>query len=172
VSAARATVALLVAMLALAPVLAGCGADDTPDEPAPPTTTTDAVDDDGRPTLPIQVTSPAVFTSVHGSFELAGTAQVHEGELRWSILDSAYDELAAGAMTASCGAPCVGEFATTIDVSEVPIGSWELRVWQPGVADDDPERMHETIIPITVTAQPVDADQPPADAPPPGGLPG
>jgi hypothetical protein len=44
-------------------------------------------------------------------------------------------------------------------------------VWAPPVADDDPPRVHDTMVPITVTAEPV-AGSPDADATPPGGVPG
>lgn len=118
---------------------------------------------------PIQVLAPPTFSSVHRSFVLRGTAQVHEGELRWSILDADLEPLATGRMTATCGAPCRGGFSTRVDVSKVPVGSWELHVYAPPVADDDPPRMHDVILPITVVAKPV--DQPAADAPPPGGVP-
>lgn len=127
-------------------------------------------DDDGRaPLPPIEVIAPPTFSSVHRSFVLRGTAQVHEGELRWAILDADLEALASGRMMASCGAPCRGKFSTRVDVSKVPVGSWELHVFAPPVADGDPPRVHDVILPITVAANPV--DQPAADAPPPGGVP-
>lgn len=173
----RLFVLALVALL-LAATAAGCGDDErSSDDDARSATAAandtpdDASDDDAAPASPIRVETPKSFASVHGSFELSGTAQAHEGELRWAILDAALEPMTSGSMTASCGAPCVGTFATTVDVSKVPIGSWELHVWQPPVADSDPERVHDTIVPITVTAKPVDPDDPAADAPPPGGVP-
>lgn len=164
---------LLIATLL---VVAGCGADDADDDATRTTGTTVSEDDvavdeiDGPPELPIQVETPKTFASVHESFELSGTAVAHEGELRWAILDAALRPMASGSMTASCGAPCRGDFSTTVKLAKVPVGSWEMRVFQPPVADDDPERVNDTIIPITVTAHPV-GDQPAADAPPPGGVP-
>lgn len=131
----------------------------------------DETADDGHedPLPPIQVLAPPAFSSVHRSFVLRGTAQVIEGELRWSILDAALEPLASGRMAASCGAPCRGEFSTRVDIRRVPLGSWELHVFAPPVGDDDPPRVHDVILPITVVAKPV--DQPAADAPPPGGVP-
>lgn len=180
----------LVALLALV-VLGGCGegggsrdgsgeredaaradrADGDGDAGSDTRTEADEAAADGHedPLPPIQVVAPATFTSVHRSFVLRGTAQVVEGELRWAILDASLEPLASGRMTASCGAPCRGGFSTRVDVSKVPVGSWELHVFAPPVADDDPPRVHDVIIPITVVAKPV--DQPPADAPPPGGVP-
>lgn len=131
----------------------------------------DAPEADGGPAPlpPIEVIAPPTFSSVHRSFVLRGTAQVHEGELRWAILDADLEALASGRMMASCGAPCRGKFSTRVDVSKVPVGSWELHVFAPPVADSDPPRVHDVILPITVVANPV--DQPAADAPPPGGVP-
>lgn len=167
----------ILSVIAIAALIgAGCGGE-TESTSAPETTTEDAAsptDDaappDGRPETPIMIESPATFASVHGSFELAGTAIAHEGELRWEILDEHLKPMASGPIEVSCGAPCRGNFSTTIKLDEVPVGSWELHVFQPPIADEDEPRVNDTILPITVTPKPVD-DQPAADAPPPGGVP-
>ncbi len=113
---------------------------------------------DGTPAQPIiQVRSPAPLSYVSGAFVLAGTAQVFEGDLRWAILDSSLEPMVQGRMTASCGAPCRGTFRARIPLRGVELGSWELHVWAPPVDDDDPARMHDTMVPITVTDQPVES---------------
>lgn len=184
---ARRLTALALALLA-ALLLAGCGGsnDETSGadggDPPAATTTTSSSDDGRDPTTtdpepdaptepPITITSPKPFASVHGTLRLTGTTLAHEGDLRWAILDASLEPMRSGSMTASCGAPCRGRFATTIPLASVPVGSWELHVWQPPVADEDPERVHDTMVPITITEFPVD-DQPAVDAPPPGGAPG
>jgi hypothetical protein len=190
----RRTLATSVVLLLLALLLAGCGGDDgessstsdsssrtedsaTTEEPA------DADDGDADDSAvteepfdpdtelpPIQVSSPASFANLYRSFVLAGTAQVFEGDLRWAIYDASRKPMAQGRMTATCGGPCRGDFRTRVSLRGVKVGSWELHVWAPPVADDDPEHMHDTMVPIVVTARPV-ADVPPPDAPPPGGVP-
>jgi hypothetical protein len=138
------------------------------DEPGDPTEVPDPVPEGELP--PIQVRSPEPLSYVSRSFILAGSAQVFEGDLRWAILDANLKPMAQGRMTASCGAPCRGNFRTRIPLAGVQVGSWELHVWQPPVADGDPARVHDTMVPITVTAEPVDAPDP--GATPPGGVPG
>lgn len=136
-------------------------------------TNPDAEATEGEPQAqlpPIQVTSPKAFENVHGSLLLAGTAQVHEGALAWAILDAQLRPMARGRMSATCGAPCRGRFRTSVPLRRVPPGSWELHVWSPNTADDGPRRLHDTMVPISVTDRPVDAPAP--DAPPPGGVPG
>lgn len=188
----RTSLTALLAALALALLVAGCGSDDGDDDTpskstkttkTTTTTTTDAdPDDPGDPTElpdpvpdgelpPIQVTSPTSLAYVSGSFVLAGSAQVFEGALQWAILDARLKPMVQGRMTATCGAPCRGKFRTRIALAKVPVGSWELHVWAPPVADDDPARVHDTMTPITVTAQPVDGSPDPG-ATPPGGVPG
>lgn len=181
---------LALALLALASLLAaGCGSDDDPKQRSTKqtkttktTTTTTTDDDEGDPTElpdpvpegelpPIQVTSPTSLAYVSRSFVLAGTAQVFEGALQWAILDAKLKPMVQGRMTASCGAPCRGKFRTRIALTKVPVGSWELHVWAPPVADDDPPRPHDTMTPITVTAEPVEGAPDPGDVPP-GGVPG
>ncbi|MCW2921092.1 MAG: Immunoglobulin-like domain of bacterial spore germination [Thermoleophilia bacterium] len=186
---------VVVALAALASLLAtGCGSSDddgskgstktsTTDTTTTDTTETTTTDDDhGDPTElpdpvpegelpPIQVTSPTSLAYVSGSFVLAGSAQVTEGALQWAILDADLKPMTQGRMTASCGAPCRGKFRARIPLAKVPVGSWELHVWTPPVADDDPPRVHDTMTPITVTAKPV-TGAPDPGATPPGGVPG
>jgi hypothetical protein len=186
------TIWTTTALVLLALLLAGCGGDDgelnskpesgartedsaTTEDPASADDGSDAAVteeplDPGVELPPIQVTAPASFANLYGSFVLAGTAKVFEGDLRWAILDAAQKPMAQGRMTATCGGPCRGDFRTRVSLRGVKVGSWELHVWAPPVADDDPERMHDTMVPITVTAQPV-TDVPPPDALPPGGVP-
>ncbi len=170
----RRLLALLLAIVAACMLAAGCGSDE-PDEDSTSTTKTtrtDATDPgDDQDLPPIQVTSPKSFQSVYRSFTLEGTAAVHEGTIAWQILDADLKPMLVGYTTASCGAPCRGDFSAEIDVRDVKAGSWELHVFQQPVADDDPERVHDTLVPITITTGPVD-DQPDPDAPPPGGVPG
>lgn len=175
----RARTWALAALITAGIMLAGCNGDartsssstdaDTSKATSSPTESTDTGDDQ-REQFPIEITEPATFSSVHGSFRLAGTATVFEGTLAWQILDEQLKPMKHGTMTASCGGPCRGTFSTTIDLAGVKPGSWELHVFAPPVADDDPPRVHDTILPITVTTAPV-GDQPAADAPPPGGTP-
>ncbi len=120
---------------------------------------------------PIQVTSPTPLAYVSDSFVLTGSAQVFEGTLRWQILDEQLRPQRQGTITASCGAPCRGTFRARIPLRGVKIGSWELHVFAPPVADDDPDRVHDTMIPITVTEEPVEG-APDAGDTPPGGVPG
>jgi hypothetical protein len=184
----------LLAVVALVLVAAGCGSDDdststsTTKERSTKTTTTDTTsttddpDDEGEATKvpdpvpegelpPIQVMSPTSLSYVSGSFVLAGTAQVFEGALQWAILDAKLKPMVQGRMTATCGAPCRGKFRTRISLAKVPVGSWELHVWAPPVADTDAERMHDTMTPITVTEEPVQGAPDPGEIPP-GGVPG
>lgn len=188
-----------LAILTLASLLAaGCGGGDDGDDPTPkpPRTTTDDTGDDddhakdedghaddaGDPTEvpdaypdgsqpPIHVETPTPLSYVSGSFVLSGTAQVFEGALQWAILDARLKPMVQGRMTASCGAPCRGKFRVRIPLAKVAIGSWELHVWAPPVADDDPDRVHDTMVPITVTDEPVQG-APDAGDIPPGGVPG
>jgi hypothetical protein len=161
-------------------LVAGCGEgtdDGTRDrspakDAAEPATTTEATTPEpDAAKLPIIVTSPSGFQSVHRAFTLKGTATVFEGAVAWQILDASDEPLAAGTAQASCGTPCSGTFSTKVDVSKVEPGSWELHVFQPPVADDDPPRLHDFIVPITITTGPIDPDDPGPDAPPPGGAP-
>ena len=187
------SLAVLLLVAALALLLAGCGSDgddrrdasgsgaktetsttgdDAPadegeDDDAPATTVPEPVPAGEQP--PIVVTSPAPLAYVNGTFVLRGSAEVYEGELRWAILDARLKPMAQGAFAASCGAPCRGTFSKRIPLRGVAIGSWELHVWAPPVDAGDPARMHDTMVPITVTDQPVDAPAP--DAIPPGGAP-
>jgi hypothetical protein len=96
---------------------------------------------------------------------------VFEGAVAWQILDASDEPLASGTAQASCGAPCRGRFSTRIDVSKVEPGSWELHVFQPPVSGKEPPRLHDFIVPITITTGPIDPDDPGPDAPPPGGAP-
>jgi hypothetical protein len=73
-------------------------------------------------------------------------------------------------MTASCGAPCRGKYRVRIPVAKVPVGSWELHVWSPNVADDGPARLHDTMVPVTI-ARTHTPGQPDPGAEPPGGAP-
>lgn len=186
--------ALLACAVALA--LAGCGGSDddgndrntSAKQEAPGATDTgdqgeEVEDDAGEPTPlpdpvpegelpPIQVTSPKAFEEVVGSFTLAGSAQVHEGALSWAILDAKLTPMVQGRMTASCGAPCRGKFSIPISLIKVPIGSWELHVWSPNVADEGPKRLHDTMVPITVATKrtpgaPAPGSEPPGGAPQP-----
>lgn len=183
----RVALVLLVALVAC-----GCGSTDdaagddrderspdpaktqtTEDEPADPTDVPAPVPDGEQP--PIVVTSPESLGYVSGSFILEGTAQVFEGDLRWAILDAKLKPMAQGSFAASCGAPCRGKFRIRVPLRTVEVGSWELHVWAPPVADDDPARVHDTMIPITVTAEPVQGTPAPGETPPggvPGGVPG
>ena len=166
---------MLVLLAAMLLLVSGCGSDDDSDSgaddaKATTTTTEDGGGTDDEDLPPIQITSPKTFQSVYGSFELAGTAAVHEGTVAWQILDADLQPMLTGFTTASCGAPCRGDFSTKVDVTDVAAGSWEMHVYQPQVADDDPSRMHDVIVPITITTGPIE-DQPDADAPPPGGVP-
>jgi len=181
---------LLLILGALVLLVAGCGSDDgggdgdsssdqardaststtttAEDEPAEPTGVPEPVPEGELP--PIVVTSPQPLGYVSGAFVLTGSAQVTEGALRWAILDAKLKPMATGAFDASCGAPCRGTFRTRVPLRDVAIGSWELHVWTPPVADDDPQRVHDTMVPITVTAEPVQGTPPPG-AEPPGGVP-
>lgn len=141
---------------------------DAEDAPADPTPVPDPVPDGTLP--PIQVTSPAPLAYVNDSFLLTGSAQVFEGTLRWQILDEQLRPQRQGTITATCGAPCRGTFRSRIPLRGVQVGSWELHVFAPPVADDDPPRVHDVMVPITVTDEPV-AGAPDADAQPPGGVP-
>ncbi|MCB0880217.1 MAG: Gmad2 immunoglobulin-like domain-containing protein [Thermoleophilia bacterium] len=173
----RTVVALLLLLAAAALLLAGCGSDSSSDSKSSSTTTTEAAtsgDDDqpgGDDLLPIVVESPKPFASVYRSFTLSGTAVANEGTLRWQILDASGKPLAQGTITASCGGPCRGDFSTKVNVAKVTPGSWELHVFEPPTADDDPARRNDTIVPITITTGPIDSSDPAADAPPPGGVP-
>lgn len=180
----------LLLVLALMMVLGGCGNDEDPatngtntsaDAGDVTTTGRDDATDPAQPTPlpeptpegelpPIQVTSPAQFANLYRSFVLAGTASVFEGTLRWAILDAKLKPMISGTTTATCGGPCRGKFRVRVPIANVPVGSWELHVWQPPVADDDPERVHDVMVPITVTATRV-TDAPPPGTMPPGGEP-
>lgn len=175
----RTVVALLLLLAAAALLATGCGSDDSGDSKqstTPASTTTKATGgDDDQPDeqdlLPIMVESPKPFASVYRSFTLSGTAVANEGTLRWQILDASGKPLAQGTITASCGGPCRGDFSTKVNVAKVTPGSWELHVFEPPTADDDPARRNDTIVPITITTGPIDSSDPAADAPPPGGVP-
>lgn len=181
----------LVALAAAAILVAGCGGsgnedagadrgdrddaseqardDESPDtDDAAPTPLPEPVPEGELP--PIVVRSPRAFEEVVGSFRLAGTAQVHEGTLAWAILDAKLQPMVQGTTTASCGAPCRGAYAVTISLMKVPIGSWELHVWSPNVADEGPRRLHDTMVPITVASKRTPGAPAPG-AEPPGGAP-
>jgi hypothetical protein len=170
---------LLVAVVVMLP---GCSGESKPAAQSSESTTPTAADEtddsdavskdspEGRSQLEIEIAEPVPFSSVHGSFRLVGTASVYEGALAWQILDESLKPMKRGMMTASCGAPCRGRYSTTVNLQGVEPGSWELHVFAPPVGPNDPPRMHDTILPITVTTGPV-GDAPPADAPPPGGVP-
>lgn len=186
----RGTLASLLAVLLvlmLAALVAGCGSDDDGDDDDGVTKQAKTANEDRgedhaeEATLvpepvpegelpPIRITSPTPLSYVSDSFVLTGSARVVEGELRWAILDARLEPMAQGRMTATCGAPCRGSFRTRIPLSNVAIGSWELHVWTPPVDDDDPDRLHDTMVPITVTDEPVEGT-PDAGAEPPGGVP-
>lgn len=117
---------------------------------------------------PILVTAPAPFEQLVGSFILRGSAQVHEGALVWAILDARLRPMATGRMSATCGAPCRGRFSTRISLANVPIGSWELHVWSPNVADEGPERLHDTMVPVTVSDRKTPGAPQPGTVPPGG----
>lgn len=172
------------ALLALLLLAAGCGGSDddssSDDARAVTTATTPAKEPEPAPDpqdepaagelAPIVVTSPKHFATVVGTMRLAGTAQVHEGTINWAIHDEQGSPLRRGHLTASCGAPCRGDFSGRISLKGVPLGSWELHVWEPNVADDGPERLNEVMLPITVSDQRIEG-APEPDAHPPGGAP-
>ena len=145
------------------------------DEPDAPGTATDPgnfdLDDPDRPRSPIRITHPLPFQTVAKRFVLRGSAIAHEGTLNWSIeRGDGSEPLASGGMTASCGGPCRGNFSTTIPLAGVPLGSFELRVWSPNVDDAGPERLDETMVPISIHSQ-IDPNAPGPNTPPPGGAP-
>jgi hypothetical protein len=181
----------LLALLAL--LAAGCGDADADDSSskdakrdAAKTTTTDsdepaADDEQGEATKlpepvpageqpPIVISSPDPFAQLVGSFILQGEASVHEGALTWAILDAKLKPMVTGHITATCGAPCRGRFRMRISLRNVPIGSWELHVWSPNVADSGPARLHDTMVPVSVSDQRTPG-QPDPNAAPPGGPP-
>lgn len=121
---------------------------------------------------PIRVESPAAFETLVGSFVLSGTAKVHEGTLAWAILDAKLEPMVRGTTTASCGAPCRGRFRTRVSLRGVPVGSWELHVWSPNVSDEGPERLHDTMVPISVAKHRVEGAPEPGEEPPGGPPPG
>lgn len=192
-------VALLLLLVASAALLGGCGKEEADEKDSPKGSERaaqsdddaagdkgsrndeDKDDDDPKPTPapdpvpegelpPVQLTAPAPFQELVGSFILQGTAQVHEGAIAWAILDAKLRPMVTGRAQASCGAPCRGKFRIRIPLKGVPLGSWELHAWSPNVADEGAERLHDTMVPITVT----DRRTPGAPAPgtiPPGGVP-
>jgi hypothetical protein len=167
--------------LALASSLAGCGDDSsharTARHAATKTTTTAAPEPTKVPDAvapgelaPIVITSPAPFTTLVGTLPLAGTATTHEGTLAWAILGADLKPLVQGHMQATCGAPCRGRFSARISLAKVPLGSWELHVWTPNTSDTGAARLHDTLVPITVSDRIVPGAPAPG-ATPPGGPP-
>ncbi|MCW2925042.1 MAG: hypothetical protein JWM98_2446 [Thermoleophilia bacterium] len=142
------------------------GADTTP---APAPSPGPVPDADG--TVPVVIVTPTPFTSVVRSagVVLTGTAKVPKPQLAWAILGSDLKPLAQGTMRASCTARCVGHYRVRLATGRVPVGSWELHVWQPDPAGGS-ERLHDTLVPITVVER-ATPGAPPADAFPPGGAP-
>jgi hypothetical protein len=181
----RAGAIWLLVLTAATTIVAGCGsnAGSKPSTDAVSTATrteadtetdssnsNDQTDDDQPTKREIEVAEPTAFSSVYRSFTLAGTAAVFEGALAWEILDEQLKPMQRGMTTATCGAPCRGKFSTTVRLQGVAPGSWELHVFAPPVDPNDPPRVHDTILPITVTTGPI-GDAAAADAPPPGGVP-
>lgn len=144
------------------------GASTTPAEEPEPTPAPTPVPEGELP--PIRIESPKPFQTLVGSFVLGGTAQVPEGELAWALLGADLRPLRRGRLSATCGAPCRGRFSTRISLARVPIGSWELHVWSPSGSDDGPARLHDTMVPVTVSDRHVPGAPAPG-APPPGGAP-
>ncbi len=150
----------------------GCGSDDASTKAASdreavttaPETPDPGLEPEAVPAIIVE--SPSMLASVHGSFTLSGTAKVHEGTIAWVILDASGKPLAQGVTTASCGAPCRGKFSTKVNVAKVRPGSWELHVYRPPVDDSDPARGDDTMVPITITSEPIDANTPGVDAQP------
>lgn len=66
----------------------------------------------------IDVASPVDGQHVQGEVELIGCASVYEGTVRYLLVGEDGEELADDFTTAECGGPCVGEFATTVDLAE------------------------------------------------------
>ncbi|MEO6866751.1 MAG: Gmad2 immunoglobulin-like domain-containing protein [Gaiellales bacterium] len=180
---------LLALALIVLLVVAGCSDSDdaatTDDEPRAvdpagqtdadeqPSSDAPAPDADAPPAgeLPrIEVTSPKSFATLVGAMKLAGKAQAFEATINWAIMDHNEKPLKKGFITASCGAPCRGDFSERISLKGVPLGSWELRVWEPNASDEGPARLHEVMVPITISDQRIPG-APEPDAMPPGGVP-
>jgi len=120
---------------------------------------------------PIAMSSPKEFQTVAKSFTLAGRAIVDGGSLVWAIDGADGVPLIQGRTTASCAAPCTGEFSIPVVLTKVPIGSYELHVWSGKASDPaSAPRTYDTLLPITI-ARELPPGAPPPDAIPPGGTP-
>lgn len=114
----------------------------------------------------ISIGEPSPFATVTRTFVLAGTATTTEGALQWELRVGAGEPpVTTGRMTASCGAPCRGQYRTTVRAPRARPGSYELVVWETSA--EDGRRLGETFVPVTVVAQ-RDPGAPPSDTPPPG----
>lgn len=66
----------------------------------------------------IDVASPVEGQHVQGEVDLVGCSSVFEGTVRYVLVADDGEELVDDFTTAECGGPCVGEFATTVDLAE------------------------------------------------------
>lgn len=64
----------------------------------------------------LDVVSPVDGQHVGEEVELVGCANVPEGTVRYRVTSPDGDELLDEFTTAECGGPCVGEYATTLDL--------------------------------------------------------
>lgn len=132
---------------------ADAGGDDGGDaeEAAPPEPDPDEVEDpcgghdEQAMDAFIDVVSPVDGQHVQGEVELIGCASVYEGTVRYLLVGDDGEELADDFTTAECGGPCVGEFATTVDLAEAEgHAAVTLRVfWDSPAEGGDEEDLQE-----------------------------
>lgn len=87
-------------------------------EPDPARVEEPCAEHDAESTGPfIDVVSPVDGQHVENEVDLVGCASVYEGTVHYRLVAEDGEELLDDVTTAECGGPCVGEFATTIDLA-------------------------------------------------------
>lgn len=115
---------------------------------APPETgTSEAQPTDENETPAILVETPAPGDTVSSPLKIAGTANVFEATVSYSLEDANGTEIAKGFTTATCGTGCRGTFDVTVPFDGAGASSGTLYVFE--VSAEDGSRTKVVEIPLT-----------------------
>jgi len=133
--------------------------------PSPSSTASPATPPTG-PLAAIVVSQPSAGDTVTSPVQISGTADVFEAQVSYAISDASGNEIAGGAVAASCGSGCRGTFSidAAFHVSQQQAGT--IEVYEASAKDGS--RIHVVDIPVTlqpggvVTTQTSDVWTPPS----------
>ena len=98
-------------------------------------------------TPPILVETPTPFATVSSPLTIAGTANVFEATVSYSLEDATGAEITSGFTTATCGTGCRGTFEVSVPFEAGGVSEGTLVVFESSA--EDGSRIHVVEIPLT-----------------------